>query len=194
VTPFTGSKRVTGDIWDYLPTHAIVVPVNMQGVCGRGIARQMRDQWPWIEDQLKADRPDPSMGSRFSKDGIGVFPLFDLSTASDYKAGMTRTAVITFPVKANWRDKASPDLIRESARQLNTYIGVSYPEDRFVMPLVGCGFGELTEAEVMPILGDELADVADRILIVEPDAACLKKYAASFKPGVRHDRRTDAPR
>ncbi len=41
--------EVTGDIWTYVPTHRIVIPTNILGVMGAGLALAAKQKYPGIQ-------------------------------------------------------------------------------------------------------------------------------------------------
>src|SRR5579864_8821625 len=94
--------KYTGDIWD-LTDHLIVVPINLQGVMGRGIALQAKEKYKGVQDWIR-----------------------DLMYTSDVhwtkRLPVYENKLIMFPVKYSWQDKADIDLILRSAHGL---IGVT---------------------------------------------------------------------
>ena len=86
-------RKVVGDIWDArdeVDSASYIIPVNLVGTCGRGIARQMKDRYPQAANWYKKICSDISWWNR-------VEPL------PAYRAGGA-TEIIFFPVKHNWRD------------------------------------------------------------------------------------------
>lgn len=57
-----------------------------------------------------------------------------------------------------WACKASPDIIRRSAEQLFAICRTSFPNIPVYLPMPGCGAGELSWAQVKPILEEYLDD------------------------------------
>lgn len=160
-------KTIVGDLWDC--DGFKVIPVNLsinrmeQAIFGRGVAFQAASKFKGIRNvygrHLKiTDR---------SRD-LYVFAEFQ---------------VICFPVKKFWNDKADLRMIRSG---LTSLMGIA---DRIpgsiYLPTLGCGYGELQESVVIPILKDYLDD---RFVLVMRGKAVKDKYPASFLPAIRNDR------
>lgn len=127
---------VTGDLWEYTAeVHGITTngALRKDGACvmGRGCAAQAKERYPGIEYKL---------GERIRQYGNRCFymryQLFD--------------AILTFPVKHHWREKADIELIKKSCGEAMEMA------DRFgwhtvVLPRPGCGNGGLDYYEdVLP--------------------------------------------
>ena len=168
--------RITGDIWEIPdPSAFIVIPVNLEGVCGRGLARQMVDRWPGIGTFLRAEGKSGCLAKTYQKSDILQFFAPD-----------DRHRLVVFPVKSSWRDQASMDLIKSSCDKLNRLLESVQSPYSCRLPLVGCGFGELTEQDVLPVLESVLT--SPRCVLVTPDPAVFNRYPSSFVPGVRADK------
>ena len=142
-------REVAGNIWDY---PVIVITTNGsvrkdgKAVMGRGIALQAAERYPILPLLL---------GESLRKYGNQVF------TRSMYLHG--EHIIYTFPVKHQWHEKASLDLIRQSAEQLAQRVEeVGYSEVALVRP--GCGNGGLLWEQVKPIIAPILDD---RFVVVE---------------------------
>jgi hypothetical protein len=162
--------EMTADLWDFPEKgYHIVVPTNLvvkadgKAVMGRGVAKQAVLRFPSLAEWY---------GRLLSETGH--------TTTTFYPD----TPLILFPVKYDWRLKADLQLIEQSAIELRRLTKKNHL--RVALPLVGCGFGELTEVEVMPVLNRDLDD-ADFVLVRRSDEA-TKKHAATLTPGVRTDR------
>lgn len=142
-------KEVTGDLWAYhaqgawvvITTNGIVA-ARGTAVMGRGVAQQAAQRFPLLPRAL-------AMNLTQSGNHVYAFPF---------------CRVITFPVKAHWRDRAAPGLIRQSVKELVDLVdaggGVPLPV-YLVRP--GCGNGGLRWAAVKPLL----APLDDRFVVVE---------------------------
>lgn len=42
-------QTITRDIWELLGSHKIVIPVNLSGPMGRGLALQAKKRYPYLE-------------------------------------------------------------------------------------------------------------------------------------------------
>ena len=91
--------------------------------------------------------------------------------------------VICLPVKRHWSAHADLDLLRLDVQQLAALPCEIRP---IVLPLVVCGFGELSSRVVLPMLMQCLPD--DRFLLVRRDAAATRRHAATLRPASRPDR------
>jgi len=173
-------SHYTGDIWDLKESHAIVIPVNLQGVMGRGIARQCKDRHPeqfyemaqWCVHMRQSD-----------SDNLVLF-------AAD------TDLLILFPVKHDWKDKADLMLIDKSLKQLRSLI---LKRDKFhnkfvrvALPEVGCGFGNLKWEYIENTVKGMLEDVGRYITLVHPTKALLNTYPDAFQAGVKRDPLTES--
>jgi len=119
--------------------------VNMNGraVMGRGVALQVRNRIPGI-DQVLANR---------IKEEEGPF------------TGFLDNTIYSFAVKYHWSQKASLELIKESAIILQDDAEAN-PEKIFILPRPGCGNGHLIWRDVneviKPILGDNIICVTNQ--------------------------------
>ena len=138
-------KEVYGDLWQEpadvraITTNA-VVKENGQAVMGKGIALQARKRYPGVDQKL---------GQLLKDKGNHVHLL-----ALD---------LVSFPVKDDWRAPAQLSLIKRSAEELVTLAG-THGWEKIVIPRPGCGAGQLTWAEVRPLLAPILDD---RFWIIE---------------------------
>lgn len=154
-------RTVYGDIWDLRKTRKIVIPVNLAGPMGRGLAYQAKMRYPGLEERWKK----ACMQQK-------VYP------------GRVKLAgpLILFPVKYHWRDKADLELIEGSLGSLTTF------DFRIALPQIGCGFGELDwDAEVAPLV-ERYLDDKDNVALVIPTRAVYARYKEAFRPGARKDR------
>lgn len=126
-------REATGNLWDF-PADWRVIPTNGYvrkdgaAVMGRGLARQAKQRFPGLEYTL---------GELLNDGGNHVYCLPEIS-------------IITFPVKYNWRDKASMSLIECSVWELLNELVDS--QVSVALPRVGCGNGKLRWTEVKTLL------------------------------------------
>lgn len=181
---------------------------------GRGIARQVRDRWSGLADRYRKDGRQGLLARSYfggsttcncsqqnprMSDGHEVwcgsrnlppdqtclhFYIPQLATAgrqSDlYK-------LVMFPTKRSWKDKSDLSMIRLSLIKLSNLMKmVGW---HVAIPLVGCGFGELSKDEVVPLIVEILGRFDDRVTLVLPDPSLRHSYPESFKDaGDLHDR------
>lgn len=144
-------KEVTGDIWDFhkkgywiVITTNGNVKANGEAVMGKGIALQAKQRYPELPKLLG--------------DAMVFRRYLQTEVLADYK-------IIAYPVKYDWREKASIDLIGMSAYELVKW--VNFAEDQklpIYMVRPGCGAGQLDWKDVKPILEKYLDD---RFVVVE---------------------------
>lgn len=132
-------KEIFGSIWIHYPIdgHIVcltingVVKKNGEAVMGCGNAKQATILMPNIAQTL---------GQYLRKNGN--------------RAGFLIDALIVFPVKHKWWEKADLDLIRESGQWLFLEAW-QHPENTYHLPRPGCGNGRRDyEREVKPMLID----------------------------------------
>jgi hypothetical protein len=133
--------ETTANLWDYLASDydALCITTNGtikqdgRGVMGRGVAAQL------LAYLLPAQT---LLGQHLQRYGNSVGFL-------QWRAGSP--AIVVFPVKHQWHEKADPALIRASAYDLLQLAG-ALRWQRVVLPRPGCGNGGLRWEDVRPIL------------------------------------------
>jgi hypothetical protein len=132
-----------GNIWDKgRGVDALVITTNGYvkkngaAVMGRGIARQALQRFPGIDQWL---------GWHIEQFGNKVFVLNNDLWAPGHGH------LVSFPVKHNWWESASLDLIEDSAHQL-AKLRVDFGWKQVFMPRPGCGNGNLEWEEVREVL------------------------------------------
>lgn len=159
--------EVQGDLWDFLPTHLIVIPTNTVGVMGRGLAAQARDRFPGLETAYRAYCQKHKSGHKMVR--------------SEYPVCLAAfPQLILFPVKRHWGSKADLDLIRTNLCRVQSKFALEPGAPAVALPELGCGFGELTWKQVRPLF-EILQDSQVKYLIVHPEASLGEKYASSFQ-------------
>lgn len=160
-------KIVTGDLWDFNGWR--IVPTNLSynnlgnAVTGRGVALQAAMEYPGLRRALGKKLRETNRAPY-----VHVFGEF---------------GIICLPVKRRWNDGASMAMIRSGLQRLNELADELEPS--IYLPLLGCGFGELTEAQVLPVLESFLDD---RFVLVKRGRYVTEKYPRSFAPSIRSDR------
>ena len=172
-------QETVGDIWQVAtPKDVVVVPTNVgwtstgKNVMGRGLARDAARRWPQLPQWYGA------YCQECATVGLEVYPLLiDLGTAERTKPNWKKWChgLVLFPVKGlnrgqpwlSWRADASLDLIRAGLVVLATLPDIDSPwvrEALFLVPSLGCGNGNLAEANVVPEMHRELT--SDRFVHV----------------------------
>lgn len=159
-------KVISGDLWEI--GAFIVVPTNLTirsdgaAVMGRGVAKQASLFYPSLPQEYGLFLSQAPQSSLFVHHGYRV---------------------ICLPVKKRWQDKADLNLIRQGVQQLANLPLKIAP---IALPMLGCGFGELSAKDVTPILNRYLQN--NRFTLVLRDEEATRKHAATLKPGARVDR------
>ena len=134
-------KEISGDLWEYYEKQEFLICITTNGfvkangeaVCGRGCAKEATKQIPGFARLL---------GSRLKQYGNAP--------------GIMRTSpdewgVFIFPVKHNWWEEASSNLILAGAHALFEQAQAN-PNTTFVLPRPGCGNGKLKWDDVKPLI------------------------------------------
>lgn len=152
-------KYEVSDIWNYATgDNTIVVPVNLDLICGRGLAKQWKDRYPseykfvvkspelmnTFRDQAPKDVPDFVESilkpESFFFECISTNAKTPTIVAIFYYGLILVNSVILLPVKYHWRETASLELIEKSLKKLNNLTLLK--KLNVYLPKVGCGFGE----------------------------------------------------
>lgn len=158
-------RIITGDLWEQDGIKVIPTNLSVNGnghvIMGRGVAKQATEKYPWVQ--------------RFYGEWI--------QKHYDFIYQVPCAPLICVPVKEKWDDKAQLTIISNGLRQLSkTYSKLS----PIYLPLLGCGFGELDEQDVCPLMKTILRE--DRFVLVLRDNTVKEKYPASFRRGARRDK------
>jgi O-acetyl-ADP-ribose deacetylase (regulator of RNase III) len=122
-------NETIGDIWSYAETHRIVIPTNILGVMGAGLALQAKQRYPgvqtayqsWLAAQRATDNPYTPWCSKSFPD------------------------LILAPTKRHWKDKSRLKDVADVLEKLSKIEG-----GPFALPEMGCGLGGLSWAQVHP--------------------------------------------
>jgi len=158
-------RYAIGNLWEYWENgFSIVIPTNIgwkangDNVMGAGLAREAAERFPRI---------------------VGIYGLYCWRfrgragvTAIDWEKRITDKKLFMFPVKPlnnkpweSWKGKADLLLIKRSTIQLQNLVE-RMGQMAVALPLVGCGNGELTRCQVLPILD---ANLDSRFVLTERD-------------------------
>jgi hypothetical protein len=131
-------KMAKGNIWDWLPTHYIVVPTNIgwktngKNVMGAGVAKQAALKFPDFPAWLGRNYELGERGISYYQGHLIAFPVKPLAANPSM----------------SWQNMASLELIEKSTLELCNHASLK----DVVLPLVGCGNGKLKREDVLPIL------------------------------------------
>ena len=142
-------QEVYGDFWEYPAQIKLIttngdVRINGLAVMGRGIAQQVASRVPEIARIL---------GQRLEMQQRGLLPTDTFKPKIRFLVYDPRnptTGYWAFPVKYNWREKASLELISHSVGALYE-IATAGNHATFLLPRPGCGNGGLKWEEVKDI-------------------------------------------
>lgn len=127
-------RHFNGNIWD-LKVDWVIIPVNLEGVMGRGLAHQAKIKFPnYFQDYREA--------CRTGRLKMGTIHFYG--------------GLISFPTKTVWRLPSNLDYIRISLEAL--YREVKDWKDSIAFPKVGCGNGGLEWDKVRPMILKQLKD------------------------------------
>jgi|YNPMSStandDraft_2_1061718.scaffolds.fasta_scaffold05931_3 hypothetical protein len=167
---------IKSDIWD-LKNVFIGIPVNKHLICGRGIAFQWKQLFP--EEYKIAYKNKTSLIEEPPKKKL----LSETPLLISYKNIMLVNWHFLLPVKYQWYEKASLELISKSLKNLSEFF--SGDGEEIYLPKMGCGFGELSWDSVLPLY--ERSSL--KIVLIVPDPEQIKeRYPRSVIPSIRKDR------
>ena len=170
-TAGTVDNPVIGDIWDkHAAGDFIVIPVNLQGIHGRGLAKQAFDK-----GLIKYHQNTRYIRSPFDQKIITVAVKGEAPTTAKY-AGKA------------WSEKVTGgnlELLRSELLNV-AVLGVANPDITIWCPFLGLGFGEGDPSEIFPIL--QTLNSVLNIFFIKPGADVFAKYKTSFVPGARRDK------
>jgi O-acetyl-ADP-ribose deacetylase (regulator of RNase III) len=141
-----------GSIFDS-GAEAIVNPVNCVGVMGAGLAKAFKNRFP--EDMF-------AQYARACADG--TLRLGKLDTYFDYKS---RTLVINFPTKDDWRDPSLLEYIESGMQALIQFVDANAIE-KVALPALGCGLGGLQWNDVSRIISNYCSEHYATYIVYEP--------------------------
>jgi hypothetical protein len=111
--------ETTGDIWSYVATHRIVIPTNILGVMGAGLALAAKQRYPGIQAAYQH--------------ALNSLPDKRIPWWSDAFPDL-----ILAPTKRHWVDKSRPQDVADILAKLSKIEGGPY-----ALPEMGCGLGGL---------------------------------------------------
>lgn len=133
---------------------ALVNPVNCEGVCGAGLAKEFAERYPdatasyvrlcklgWVEP-----------GRPFI----------------DYEGDDTSIKIIFFPTKDRWREPSQLEWVANGTRWLRGYLGVATWVPSIAVPALGCGLGGLPWPRVRAGLERVLGELTTKVLLYPP--------------------------
>lgn len=144
----------TGSIFE-VGADVIVNPVNKVGVMGKGVAKEVKDRFPWAFDDYRAY----CLNKYFNRNH-GLLSVMD-----------GQPAIWHLPTKDHWGDGSSIQMVRNGAFYLAKSLRDKdldiYP--RIVaVPALGCGLGGLRWEEVLPVLWEAFSGIEGIDILLFP--------------------------
>ncbi len=135
-------------------TQALVIPVNIVGVMGAGLALEFKKRYP---DNYRAYRSACQSGN------LVVGRVFTYTLPK----GPGTRYLINFPTKRNWRDNSRLDDIELGLLAL---VMEAHRLDlvALAIPALGCGFGGLEWSEVRPLIHDAFTGQPFEVMLYTP--------------------------
>ena len=135
---------------------ALVNPVNLVGVMGKGLALQFKKAYPdnfvIYKEACDIEFFQPGMVLVSSTGGL-QYPRF----------------IINFPTKRHWREQSRLDDIEASLQHLHRAVR-DLKIKSIAIPALGCGLGGLDWDEVRPLIERALETLPVRVLLFSPTA------------------------
>lgn len=146
------------DIWK-VGCDAVVVPVNTMGVAGAGLARQMKERYPYVANMYEVD-------CELRMIGIGKVAVYRVQRVE----GETPHTIMCFPTKKRWQNPSQIEWIESGLDHLAFTLtnSIALGCKSVAIPALGCGLGGLDWAVVRPLIEHKLADVQMDILLIPP--------------------------
>lgn len=149
------------DLFSYRETSRLVIPTNLEGVMGSGLARQLVEVDPGAADAYKLLCKEKDWWS---------WPY--LPWSGNY---------IFFPTKRRPQEPSTYELVERSCqRLLGTLRRLKDPPHGLCIPPVGCGLGGLDKNKVMDILADYISDSRPWIMVDPECFAVLDVETTGF--------------
>lgn len=145
----------------------IVNPVNMQGISGKGLAKEIKDRYPWaFKDYVEF------CASGRIRDTPG---LLSRSFVGDSGGASMGSAIWHLPTKDQWRDPSTLQLVEAGSVLLGNALRRGSLGHLFVhrplivaVPALGCGLGGLEWKQVLPILWESFSGILGVDIILFP--------------------------
>ena len=138
------NPRLSSTTRDVLDAPTPVIPVNLVGVMGRGLALGARNRWAGVSAAYAA----ALASGRLRGPRVIGRDQREPATAVAWTAP-TRQLVILAPTKQHWRMPSPPELVRDAVRALAPAARTARRRSLNVPPL-GCGLGGLSPRIVLP--------------------------------------------
>jgi len=145
-------RFVHGDILAAPLDFAIVVPVNVMGVAGAGLAKQVAEKYPLWESDYKMICRNKHLVAAGNV-VVAVLPQCE------------RRYWINFATKTHWKDASDLSAVEKG---LKAMAGLENLPQKFAIPALGCGLGGLLWDQVKPLILEHLSGLDRMIWVFEP--------------------------
>lgn len=135
---------------------ALVIPVNTEGVCGKGLALQFRNRFP---EEYKSYRR--ACISDLVK--VGQMYCIPMALTKDQRLQY----LICFPTKMYWRYPSRIEFIESGMESLVSLMHF-HEMKSIAIPALGCGAGELKWVDIKPKLESYVKDLEARVVLYPP--------------------------
>lgn len=137
----------TGDIFEST-AHALVNPVNCEGVMGNGLALSFKNRFPGLFEAYKNDLFMSTLG--IGEPMIWKGPRW----------------VVNFATKESWRKPSKMEYIEWGLKSLRERLA-DWGVTSIALPRLGCGLGGLAWADVKPLVEKYLGDLTIPVEVYE---------------------------
>lgn len=145
-------QLVSGNILQ-TSAQAIVVPVNLIGVMGAGLAKQVKQEYPWVDKEYR----------KLCKDGTWRMGYIRRVYNSEY----SEKEFFLFPTKQHWKEHSRLEYIDAGLRDLVREC-FWVPPQSLAIPALGCGLGGLLWENVLYKLYYHLLHISFPVKIYVP--------------------------
>jgi len=146
---------ISGNLLDS-PASALVNPVNIVGVMGKGIALQFKEAFPHNYEAYRIACKEKSLN-------IG-----NILVEKDFNNVYGEKLIVNFPTKKHWKQPSQYEYIESGLKSLVEYI-IENKITSIAIPPLGCGNGGLDWNIVKPMIEKYLSALNAQIYLYEPN-------------------------
>jgi len=150
----TNIIHTTADIFS-LPAQALVNPVNLVGVMGKGLALQFKQRYPEVFTDYRRAIEEGELVE-------GLVQAVSISNESFYDTNKPEI-VVNFPTKYHWREASPIELVERGLRALAQFV-VQTKIYSIAIPPLGCGCGGLDREKVLCCVEDQFLPQVEKYL------------------------------
>jgi O-acetyl-ADP-ribose deacetylase (regulator of RNase III) len=147
----------------YLPVQEIksdvlVCPVNCVGVMGKGLAKAIKELYPWSVDTY-----EKSCGNRQLTPGniISAYPNTTLPGSN-----IRNPIILHAATKNHWKNKSQIVWVKACLREISTFMAQSGATS-IAIPKIGCGLGGLSWIDVEPLFENVFLDEDYEVIVFD---------------------------